>query len=68
MTDPKPADEFNAIKTVFDALGMEELYPDEVIERTGLPASAVSVALLTLEMKKLVKQSPGKLFMRYNRD
>ncbi|HMO63974.1 MAG TPA: DNA-processing protein DprA [Verrucomicrobiota bacterium] len=37
---------------------------DEVIRRSGLPASAASVALLSLEMKKLVRQLPGKLFVR----
>jgi DNA processing protein len=37
---------------------------DEVIRRSGLPASAVNVALLGLEMKKLVRQLPGKLFVR----
>jgi DNA processing protein len=37
---------------------------DEVIRRSGLPASAVSVVLLSLEMKRLVKQLPGKLFVR----
>jgi DNA processing protein len=37
---------------------------DEVIRGTGLPASAVSVALLSLEMKRIVKQLPGKCFVR----
>ncbi len=37
---------------------------DEIIQRSGLPASAVSVALLSLEMKRLIKQLPGKFFSR----
>ena len=37
---------------------------DEVIRRSSLPSSAVSVALLGLEMKRVVKQLPGKLFVR----
>ena len=37
---------------------------DEVIRHSGLPSSAVSVALLSLEMKRVVKQLPGKLFVR----
>jgi len=37
---------------------------DEVIRSSGLPASAVSVALLSLEMKRIVKQLPGKCFVR----
>ena len=49
---------------VFDSLDSEELSIDEVIRKAGLPSSAVSVALLSLEMKRLVKQLPGKLFVR----
>ena len=49
---------------VFDALSNEESSIDEVIRRSGLPSSAVSVALLSLEMKHVVKQLPGKLFVR----
>lgn len=52
----------------WEALGHEELQIDELIEKTGLPASAVSVALLSLEMKRLVRQMPGKIFVRANRD
>jgi len=49
---------------VFDALSREESAIDEVIRRSGLPSSAVSVALLSLEMKRVVKQLPGKLFVQ----
>jgi DNA processing protein len=48
---------------VYDALSNEESSIDEVIRRSGLPSSAVSVALLSLEMKHVVKQLPGKLFV-----
>jgi len=49
----------------FDALrSNDETSIDEVIRRSGLPSSAVSVALLSLEMKRVVKQLPGKLFIR----
>jgi DNA processing protein len=48
----------------YDALSDDELSIDEVIRQSGLPSSAVSVALLSLEMKRLVKQMPGKLFVR----
>ena len=47
-----------------DALSQEPATMDEVIRSSGLPASAASVALLSLEMKRLVKQLPGKLFVR----
>jgi len=49
---------------VLDALDGEERAIDEVIRKSGLPSSAVSVALLSLEMKRLVKQLPGKLFVK----
>jgi DNA processing protein len=49
---------------VYDALDDEERTIDEVIRKSSLPSSAVSVALLSLEMKRAVKQLPGKLFVR----
>jgi DNA processing protein len=50
---------------VFDALQTDdELTIDEVIRKSGLPSSAVSVSLLSLEMKRVVKQLPGKMFVR----
>jgi DNA processing protein len=49
---------------VYDALGREEVPMDDVIRWSGLPASGVSVALLSLEMKRLVRQLPGRLFTR----
>jgi DNA processing protein len=51
-------------QAVFDALSHEEKSIDEVIRHSGLPSSAVSVALLSLEMKRVVRQLPGKLFVR----
>ena len=42
----------------------EELSIDELIQRSGVPASAASVALLGLELKRLAKQVPGKRFVR----
>ena len=50
---------------VFDTLSTDnETSIDEAIRRSGLPPSAVNVALLSLEMKRVVKQLPGKLFVR----
>ena len=49
---------------VYGSLSKEETTIDEVIHQCGLPSSAVSVALFSLEMKRLVKQLPGKLFVR----
>jgi len=47
-----------------DILGPEEKTVDELIRLSGLPASAVSVALFSLELKHLARQLPGKLFLR----
>jgi DNA processing protein len=53
---------------IYDVLQeRDELAIDEVIRGSGLPASVVSVALFGLEMKKLVRQLPGKLFIRNTR-
>lgn len=49
---------------VYDVLDGEPAPIDDVIRKSGLPSSAVSVALLSLEMKRIVRQIPGKLFLR----
>jgi len=49
---------------VYDTLSKEEIGIDDAIRKSGLPASAVSVALLSLEMKRLIRQLPGKLFVK----
>jgi len=51
-------------KRVFGLLSAEEVTVDEIIHASGLPASAVSVALLSLELKKIIHQLPGKRFVR----
>ena len=49
---------------ILAAVGEDETHMDEVIRASGLPASAVSVGLLGLEMKRMVRQLPGKVFVR----
>ncbi len=49
---------------VYATLDADEKSIDEVIRSSNLPASTVSVALLSLEMKRLIRQMPGKLFVR----
>ncbi len=51
-------------QSVYDSLGDEERSIDEVIRQSGLPPSTVSVALLGLEMKRMIRQLPGKLFVK----
>jgi hypothetical protein len=45
-------------------LSHEEITIDDVIRKSGLPSSGASIALLSLEMKRLIRQLPGKLFVR----
>ncbi len=47
-----------------DMLEGGEFTIDGISEATGLPGPEVSVALLKLEMKRLVKQLPGKYFTK----
>ena len=54
----------DAEQKVFAVLGPTEQTTDEIIRAANLAASAVNVALFTLEMKRLVRQLPGKLFVR----
>ena len=50
---------------IFDAVTVDdEASIDEIIRASGLPSSTVNVALFSLEMKRLVKQLPGKMFVR----
>ena len=49
---------------ILDALGTEEAALDSVIATSGLTAAAVSSTLLALEIRRLVKQLPGKRFVK----
>jgi hypothetical protein len=40
------------------------VHVDDVIDLSGLPAQAVFVALGNLEMRRAVRQWPGKLYQR----
>jgi DNA processing protein len=42
----------------------EQLNIDDIIDRVKLPSSLVLTTLLALEMKKLVRQLPGKSYVR----
>jgi DNA processing protein len=49
---------------IIEVLGEEEMVIDLIVMQSGLPVSAVSATLLGLEMKRLVRQLPGKRFLR----
>lgn len=53
-----------AEQRVYSAIGTEERTTDDVVRAANLPTSAVNVALFTLEMKRIIRQLPGKLFVR----
>jgi DNA processing protein len=49
---------------ILAALGSEETSLDQVIATSGLTAAVASSTLLALEMRRLVKQLPGKRFVK----
>jgi DNA processing protein len=49
---------------VMAQVGREETAIDEIIRASGLTTACVSATLLSLEMKRLVRQLPGKLYVR----
>ncbi len=59
-----PADLTPDQDKILAALGTEEASLDSVIATSGLTAAAASSTLLALEMRRLVKQLPGKRFVK----
>lgn len=51
-------------KTVYDAIQDSETPIDAITMKCNLPSGVVSSTLLTLEMKRLVKQLPGQHFVK----
>ncbi len=49
---------------VMDLIGREELSVDDIIRQSGLTASKANVVLLGLQMKKIVRQLPGRVYVR----
>jgi DNA processing protein len=61
---PLPANLSGDEEKVYAAIELDETPIDAIIQATNLPPGTVSSALLRLEMKKLVRQLPGKVFVR----
>ena len=57
--DMKPAE-----AAVYEAVGADETPIDRIISKCGLPTSVVSSTLFALELKKVIKQLPGKHYVR----
>jgi DNA processing protein len=51
-------------QAVYEAIGSGETPLDQIIANSRLPAGVVSSTLLALEMKRLVKQLPGRHFVK----
>lgn len=51
------------MQVVYDTISRVESVIDGVVHRNGLPPSAVSVALLDLEMKQIIRHVSGKLIV-----
>ena len=49
---------------LFEVLRIEPMHIDAVVEQSGLSASDALVHLLGLEFKGLVRQLPGKFFVK----
>ena len=49
---------------VYDAVGRDETPIDHIILKCGLPTPVVSSTLFALELKKRIKQLPGKHYVR----
>jgi DNA processing protein len=51
-------------KLLFDAIGKELVHIDSLCEKTGLSAAKTSTLLLSMELKGMIEQKPGKSFLR----
>ena len=51
-------------RKIYDSIEDVELTMEQIIEKCGLPTPVVSSTLLTLEMKRVVKQLPGHFFVK----
>lgn len=51
-------------RKLYDLLSDEPQHIDSLIGESGFPASRVSSLLLMLQMKRLVKELPGKMFVK----
>lgn len=61
----KPALKLSEVEEkVMTHLGQEETAMDDIIRSSGLTTACVSATLLSLEMKRLVRQLPGKQYVR----
>jgi DNA processing protein len=51
-------------RRVYDSIESSETAIDRIASRSNLPSATVSATLLRLELKRLVRQLPGKYFVK----
>ena len=51
-------------KTIYECLDKEPLHIEQIIADTDLAAGSVNAALISLQLKGLIKQLPGSLFVK----
>jgi len=64
LSPSKPLDLEGDLLKVYESIESQETSIDEIIQRSGLGAGSATAALLQLEMRRLVKQLPGKYFVK----
>jgi len=60
----KPANLSPEEKKLYDTLSDEPVHIDKIMDKTQFSIGVLSQILLTLELKKIIKQIPGKMFIR----
>ena len=60
----KPANLSPEEKKIYEILSDEPVHIDGIMDKTQFSIGALSQILLTLELKKIIKQIPGKMFIR----
>ena len=53
-----------AEKKLFERIGIEPVHVDELVEATGLNSSETLAALCEMEMRGIIRQMPGKQFIK----
>jgi DNA processing protein len=64
LTPSRPPDLEGDLLCVYEAIKTHETPIDDIIQSSKLSAGAATAALLQLEMRRLVKQLPGKHFVK----
>jgi DNA processing protein len=65
VEEPKPAATLTLDEEIlFNAIGTEETHINDLIAKSGLTAATVSSTLMRLEIKRLVRQLPGRRYTR----